>query len=26
LGATRQVFLKLKPLVEQQLEYAEGNV
>jgi uncharacterized protein YprB with RNaseH-like and TPR domain len=26
LRATRQVFLKLKPLVEQQLEYAEGQV
>jgi uncharacterized protein len=26
LRATRQVFLKLKPLVEQQLEYAEGHV
>jgi uncharacterized protein YprB with RNaseH-like and TPR domain len=25
LRATRQVFLKLKPLVEQQLEYAEGQ-
>jgi uncharacterized protein YprB with RNaseH-like and TPR domain len=25
LRATRQVFLKLKPLVEQQLEYAEGH-
>jgi len=25
LQATRQVFLKLKPLVEQQLEYAEGH-
>src|SRR4029077_7885926 len=25
LQATRQVFLKLKPLVEQQLEYAEGQ-
>ncbi len=26
LRATRQVFLKLRPLVEQQLEYAEGHV
>ncbi|TMI26412.1 hypothetical protein E6H19_02575 [Candidatus Bathyarchaeota archaeon] len=26
LRATRQVFLKLKPLLEQQLEYAEGHV
>ncbi len=25
LRATRQVFLRLKPLVEQQLEYAEGH-
>ena len=25
LTATRQVFLKLKPLIEQQLEYAEGQ-
>lgn len=25
LRATRQVFLKLKPLLEQQLEYAEGH-
>ena len=25
LRATRQVFLKLKPIVEQQLEYAEGH-
>jgi uncharacterized protein len=25
LQATRQVFMKLKPLVEQQLEYAEGQ-
>src|SRR6267143_1576772 len=25
LRATRQVFLKLKPLVEQQLEYAQGH-
>jgi uncharacterized protein YprB with RNaseH-like and TPR domain len=25
LRATRQVFLKLRPLVEQQLEYAEGH-